>query len=180
MSVLETLIDQNYSVKPSENKKTKEKRKKEPTKRTSNFFMLLNSQRSVKTMSKEAAQKFQTEFTVMVRKFLEHDMWDFLIFTDSKSTTERWKTVTLEDRVTVPKPYEFVIEIGGEKQFIHAHMIYWTSHICVNVKLDYQAVWKYWKEKLDYCFFNAKIFRDNGLALKNYITKTSIDPQFEV
>lgn len=156
-------------------KKIKKKPKMCPLKH-SNFFVTINSNKHMPTLTKEEYENTLNKFKTVIDEFFNVELKNFVVLTGSKIGLEYdlprdAPREELEKRIVSAKA-EYVIEIGPESGKLHAHGLLALSKRGTDSKLDYVKIKEWLEKKLEYpVHFNSQLYRDAKQNLQTYLSK---------
>lgn len=176
---LEIVTNNISTVKSVKNNKTI----REPNTRVSNFFITVNTNKSMWNKPPEEVLQHIKDFEDKIDVFLNNDLMNNLLdLNDSKEAYgTKYQDIPLLQRFItqfdnngnqlIPN-VDYCTEIGDEKGFLHSHMVLRTKHRALNCRLHYKNIDKYWKEKLGgQAYVHVDLVRDSNQTLLDYMTK---------
>lgn len=174
---IKNIITDN-NVKIIETNETKnETKNKQPPKTRSNFFITLNSQRSLLEMTKEISDEFKQKFTNGVEDFL-NNLNSYVLVETSKTGLKYGMEKTNDINILgklIENKIEYVMEEGPISKKLHAHIMICLEKRGINTKLDYKKIREYFNNYMGYdIHFNVKVYKDVGQNIKDYMQKSPI------
>jgi len=164
---------ENIEVNKIETNKTKTTRQRQTALRHSNFFITINSNKSVNKLTQEQQEAEITRFEEVIDKLYNQELRNMITLTSTK-TEGSMVGVELMDRIVKAK-VEYVVEIGPSKGLIHSHGLFALSHRALNVKINIPKLRdEFLPTELGYyCYLDIKVYSDATASLQEYIQKTS-------
>lgn len=179
-------VEQVASAKPTVQSYVKNKDIRDPNTRTSNFFITVNTNKSMWNKPEDEILQHIQSFEEKIDIFLNNDLMnDLLDLSDSKeSYLTKYQDIPLIQRFVIQfddtgkqilPGCEYCTEIGPETGFLHSHMVLQTKHRALNCKLNYSKINKYWKDKLGgKAYVHIELVRDSKQTLREYMMKQNL------
>lgn len=167
----------------------KKKASRPPNTRTSNFFMTVNTNKTMFNLPDEQVLEEIRLFEEKIEVFLNKDLPEqFFDLTDSKEAPLEYDDIPLikrflyiydENGKQVTPSVAYCTEIGPGNGYLHCHMTLQTRHKALNVKLSYSKINTYWHEKLGgKAHFDSKLVRDSNFTIEQYMMKQNEKYQY--
>ena len=172
-------IEKSESTVSEQQHEPKKKKSNKCPLRHSNFFITINTQKNMNSLSVEESAHLKEKFNSVMDRFYNEKLKDFIIMKPSKSCD----TYGLEPNPSQEQlaarvekaSAEYVIEIGSESGRLHSHGIICLSKRGCDTKLDYEKIRSWLQESLGFeCHFYNTMFRDAKGNLLEYIKKAPI------
>ena len=137
------------------------KQKNEVVKKTSAFFLTLNSNQSYK--NNDANIENDTNILYQLSEDLLQNIGDYVKLDKDHSFDENVQNID----------GEYIVELGTAKRMLHMHAYLKFTHNANDLKLDYGKIKQYFCNNLGLpnLFFNCRVARGGEQSIINYLHK---------
>lgn len=150
--------------------------------RHSYFLITINSNKSIRHMMPEEAEKVKEEFVGKVENFLNKYLSQLFILKEGKDSQYfpqyNLENKPLKDRIIYKDPnnptidQESRLEVGTKFGFIHTHTILQIKHKLLNINIDFKEAYRLAKIHIyPTIYMNIKKFRNSFQDAVDYINK---------